>query len=76
MHSILFLPEHYLHKSCAIFHINHNILHNLTVVVPYSTNKHNYVKRAADFQNKPFACVDRGMKHLCSYRDKRMLTTV
>ncbi len=48
---ILFPPENYPHKSRAIFHIDHNILHILTVV-PYSTNTLKHVKRLAVFQNK------------------------
>ncbi len=52
------------------------ILH-IIMVVPYSTNKLYHVKQTAIFQHKLFTCIlDCGMNHLCSYRDKCVLTIV
>jgi hypothetical protein len=72
---ILFTLDNYPHKSHVVFHIDYNILHNI-MVVPYSTNKLYHVKRMAISQHKPLTCIDCRINHLCSYRDKHVLTIV
>jgi hypothetical protein len=70
-----FPPENYLHKSCAIFHINLYIL-TIHTEVPSSNNKLNYMKWSAVLQNKPLSFRDSKMNHICHYWNKRMLTIV
>ncbi len=70
-----FPPKYYLHKSCAIFHIDLYLL-NIHMEVSHGANELNHVKQSAVFQNKPFGIPYSRMNHLCHYWNKRMLTIV
>jgi hypothetical protein len=68
-----FPPKYYLHKSCAIFHINMYIP-NIYTQFCNGTNELNHMMLLAVFQNKPSAFPDSRKNHPCRYWNKRMLT--
>ncbi len=61
-----FPPKYYLHTFCTIFHIDLYVF-NIHMEISNGTNKLNYVKRLAVFQNKPFGIPYGRMNHLCHH---------